>query len=233
MSDSQGHRQRVKDRFLQEGLENFHQVHVLELLLFYCVPRVDTKPLARRLIDHFGSLHQVLEATPAELERVEGVGRNVSTFLSLTTQVARYYLASRVSNHTVLDTPDKYGEYLVSRFFGQRNEVVYLLCLDAKCKVLCCKQIAEGSVNSAGVSPRKVVEAALGVNATTVILAHNHTSGVALPSAEDILTTRQIARALQAVEITLADHIVVADDDFVSLVQSGCYHPGMADPIVL
>lgn len=225
MSDSSGHRQRVKDRFRQEGLEHFHEIHVLELLLFYCIPRVDTKPLARRLIDHFGSLAQVLEAAPAELERVEGIGSNVSTYLSLITQVGRYYLSSRLSNTTVLDSADKYGAYLVSRFFGQRNEVVYLLCLDAKCKVLCCKKIAEGSVNSAGVSPRKVVEVALGVNATTVILAHNHTSGLALPSTEDIVTTRQIARALNTVEITLADHIVVADNDFVSLVQSGLYVP--------
>ena len=227
MSDSTGHRQRVKDRFRQEGLDNFHEVHVLELLLFYCIPRMDTKPLARKLIDHFGSLAQVLEATPLELEQVEGVGSNISTFLSLTTQVGRYYLANRAANITILDSTDKYGQYLTSRFFGQRNEVVYLLCLDAKCKALCCKKIAEGSVNSASVSARKVVEVALALNASTVILAHNHTSGLALPSAEDVITTRQIAKALQAVEITLLDHIVVADDDFVSLVQSGFYRPDM------
>ena len=100
-----------------------------------------------------------------------------------------------------------------------------MLCLDAKCKVLCCKEIGEGSVNSAGVPIRRIVETALGVNATSVILAHNHPSGLALPSREDIQTTRRVAMALDAVEIDLVDHIVVADGDFVSLAQSGLYSP--------
>ena len=102
---------------------------------------------------------------------------------------------------------------------------MFLLCLDAKCKVLCCKEVGEGSVNSAAIPIRRIVELALGANATTVILAHNHPSGLALPSGDDVQTTWRIARALNTVEITLADHIVVADDDFVSLVQSGHYRP--------
>ena len=100
-------------------------------------------------------------------------------------------------------------------------EKIYLLCLDAKCKVLACKEIGEGSVNSAGISTRKVVETALAVGASAVILAHNHPSGIALPSAEDLQTTRRIAMALQAVEIPLVDHIIVADYDHISLAQSG------------
>ena len=108
-------------------------------------------------------------------------------------------------------------------FYGRRNETVYLLCLDAKCKVLCCKEIGEGSVNSAGVPIRRIVETALAANATSVVLAHNHPSGLALPSDADIQTTRRVAVALDAVEIGLIDHIVVADDDFVSMSQSGCY----------
>ena len=99
---------------------------------------------------------------------------------------------------------------------------MFLLCLDAKCKVLCCKEIGEGSVNSASISVRKVVETALAANATTVVLAHNHPSGIAVPSNEDIQTTQRIAAALYAVEIHLADHIVVAEGDYVSMVQSGC-----------
>ena len=106
-------------------------------------------------------------------------------------------------------------------FFGRKVETVFLLCLDAKCKVLCCKEIGEGSVNAAGISVRRVVETALNAGASTVVLAHNHPSGLALPSAEDIQTTRRMAMALSAVEIHLADHIVVADGDYVSMVQSG------------
>ena len=121
----------------------------------------------------------------------------------------------------ILTTLDACGKYLVPRFFGRTREIVFLLCLDAKCKVLCCREVGEGSVNSASISVRKIVEPALGVNATTVVLAHNHPSGIAVPSGDDIQTTRRVAMALSAVDIHLADHIVVADDDYVSMVQSG------------
>lgn len=220
-----GHRQRVKDRFRKEGLDHFDESHVLELLLFYCIPRIDTKPIAKRLIEHFGSLSQVLEAPIEELQKVEGMGENAATFLNLVTAVGRYYLVQRTTKHTVLNTTEKCGQYLLPYFFGRRNETVFLLCLDAKCKVLCCREIGEGSVNSAGIPVRKVVEQALAVNATTVVLAHNHPSGIALPSGDDVATTNRVAKALDAVEIILADHIVVADDDFVSLYQSGYYRP--------
>jgi DNA repair protein RadC len=114
---------------------------------------------------------------------------------------------------------------LVPYYCGRRNETVFLLCLDAKCKVLCCKEVGEGSVNSASVPIRRIVEMALGANATSVVISHNHPSGLALPSDEDCQTTMRLARALDAVEITLVDHIVVAGDDFVSMAQSGKYHP--------
>ena len=99
------------------------------------------------------------------------------------------------------------------------------MCLDAKCKLLCCKKVGEGSANSAGVPIRKIVEMAMGYNASSVVLAHNHPSGLAIPSPDDIHTTRRVAAALDAVEISLADHIIVADEEFVSLAQSGVYRP--------
>ena len=116
-------------------------------------------------------------------------------------------------------------------FCGRRNETVYLLCMDAKCKVLCCKEVGEGSVNSAAVPIRRIVEMALGANATSVVLAHNHPSGYAIPSDEDYLTTRKLNGALAAVDILLADHLVVADDDFVSIRESGKYHPADYTPL--
>ena len=216
-----GHRQRLKARFLKEGLDNFTDIQVLELALFYCIPQKDTNPIAHALLDHFGSLSQVLEASPEELQKVKGIGENTATFLNLITQIGRYYLVDRVQRVEVLTTIEQCGAYLVPRFFGRKLETVFLLCLDAKCKVLCCKEVGEGSVNSAGISVRRIVETALGANATSVVLAHNHPSGMALPSAEDIQTTRRVAAALSAVEVTLVDHIVVADDDYVSMVQSG------------
>lgn len=221
MSIHKDHRQRVRERYLKEGLDGFSEVQVLELLLFYVIPRQDTNPIAHRLIDRFGSLYQVLEAPVEELEKVEGIGPNAALLLSLITAVARVYAVNRTEKQKILRTIEDCGEYLKSFFIGRRSEMVYLLCLDAKCKVLGCREIGEGSVNSANVPIRRIVETALGLNATSVVLAHNHPSGIALPSGEDVLTTHRVAAALSTVDIVLVDHIVVADDDYVSMVQSG------------
>lgn len=220
-----GHRQRLKERFLQEGLDHFSQVNALELLLFYCVPRKDTNPLAHKLLEHFGKLHNVLEASYDELLKVEGVNKNIATYLTMVHATGRYYIKNRALENVILTTIDQCGDYLLPHFHGLQNETVFLLCLDAKCKVLACKKVGEGSVNSASISIRKIVEIALGSNAVSVVLAHNHPSGLAIPSVEDIQTTRRLGRALNAVEILLADHIVVAEDEFVSIVQSGKYNP--------
>ena len=226
MSIHDGHRQRLKNRFRQEGLDGFDEVNVLELLLFYAIPQKDTNPIAHRLLDRFGSLAQVLEATPEELEKVPGIGDNAATLVTLTTALARYYMVNRTAQSMVLASTEQCGDYLLPYFIGRRNETVFILCLDAKCKVLGCKEVGEGSVNSASVPIRRIVEMALGMNATTVVLAHNHPSGLALPSGDDVQTTRRLAAALDGVDITLADHIIVADDDYVSLAQSGLYQPG-------
>jgi DNA repair protein RadC len=229
MSIHAGHRKRLRQRFLEEGLDNFDEINALELLLFYCIPQKDTNPIAHDLLDRFGSLPQVLEATPEELMSVDGISEYSVTFLKLITAAGRYYQVKRAETGEILRTISQCGNYLVPRFYGRENETVFLLCLDAKCKVLGCKLVGEGSVNSANIPIRRVVEIALNSNATTVILAHNHPSGLALPSDEDVETTIRVAKAMEAVEITLADHIVVADNDYVSMVQSGYFRPGFGD----
>ena len=217
-----GHRERLKQRFLKEGLDQFTDIQALELLLFYAIPQRDTNPIAHALLDRFGSLSQVQDASFEELKKVPGISDHLATLLTLVTELARYYQVDCAQRVECLTTLEACGSYLVPYFFGRSSETVFLLCLDAKCKVLCCKEVGQGSVNSASISVRKVVETALAANATTVVLAHNHPSGVALPSEEDILTTRRIAAALNAVEVHLADHVVVADGDYVSIAQSGC-----------
>ncbi len=221
MSIHDGHRQRLKKLFQDNGLDNFYENQVLELLLYYCIPRKDTNPIAHGLLKRFGSLSQVLEAPVEELMQVDGVGEHAATFLHLVTEISRYYLVNRASQVKILPTIEDCARYLLPHFYGRRNETVFLLCLDAKCKMLCCREIGEGSVNSANISARKIMETALTVNASSVVLAHNHPSGIAIPSGDDVQTTRRIAAALSTVDICLADHIVVADDDYVSMVQSG------------
>mgnify|MGYP003552546702 CR=1 FL=1 len=220
-----GHRQRLKERFRQEGLDSFDELHVLELLLFYAIPQGDTNPLAHELLKRFGSLTGVLEAKREELEQVKGLGAHSVTLLRLVTELGRYYAVQRMSMERVLPTLEKCGEYLVPFFIGQREETVYLLCLDGKCKVLACRKLGQGGVNSVGVPIRRVVETALNTNASSVILAHNHPSGLALPTTEDVQVTKKVATALDLVGVRLADHVIVADQDFVSLTDSGLYNP--------
>ena len=202
-----------------------HKGHRQRLLLFYAIPQRDTNPIAHDLLDRFGSLHQVLEAPSHELEKVAYIGEQASTLLNLTKEIARGYLVSEVKREKILSNTIECGKYLMRFFVGKRDEVVYLLCLDSKCQVLSCREVGKGSVNSVGLSIRRVVETALSVNATSVILAHNHPTGFAFPSPEDVMTTRRVAMAMDAVGIILADHIVVAGDDFVSLVSSDYYRP--------
>lgn len=216
-----GHRDRLKKRFLQQGLDGFTDIQALELLLFYSVPRQDTNPIAHNLLNRFGSLSQVLEAPAEELIKVEGIGEHSAALLRLINEMGRYYLVDRAQRERILPTIEDCARYLQPCFHGRTMETVFLLCLDAKCKVLCCREVGEGSINSAGISIRRIVETALREGASTVVLAHNHPSGIAIPSAEDVQTTRRIAAALRSVEVALADHIVVADGDYVSMVQSG------------
>ena len=224
MSIHAGHRQRLKERFLKDGLDHFEEHQVLELLLFYCIPRRDTNLLAHKLLDRFGTVTGVLNATPAQLQEIGGVGDSAAQFLRLIREANRYCRVKEVEGEG-LTSIEMCCDYMIPYFEGKHNEVVYLLCLDAKCAVISCKMVGEGSVNSAGVPIRRIVEMALTEGATTIVLAHNHPSGIAVPSAEDRVTTMRLARALSAVEITLADHVVVAGNDAVSMAQSGWYVP--------
>ena len=163
-------------------------------------------------------------ATPAQLSAVSGIGESAAVFISFIKDFNRFVQMRKVEEECkALKTLDECGAYLYPKFLGRRNEVVYMLCLDSKCKVLSCKMLGEGSVNSAAVPIRRIVEHALNMNASIVVLAHNHPSGVALPSSDDIQTTRVLANALQAVDVFLADHIIYSDDEFISLCISGYF----------
>ena len=216
-----GHRERLRERFLTEGLDNFEEHNILELLLFYALPRRDTNELAHSLIERFGSLAGVLDAMPVDLCQEIGVSKSTAALLSLMPALFRRYQLSGTKRGACLNSTEKMGAYLLPLFTGLRNEVVYLVCLDSKCKPLYCRQLHEGTVNAALINTRKVVEAALSHNATGVVLAHNHLSGVATPSAEDEKTTRRMQTALDAVGVRLLDHVIVAGEDYVSLAQRG------------
>ena len=221
MSIHEGHRERMRKQLKTSGMDSLSDVQVLEMLLYYAAPRGDTNPAAHALLKRFGTLDGVFSAPETELRKIDGVGEVAAQLLLLVPQVARRCLMSRSMQIQVLDTTSKCGQYLLPFFHGEREEVVYLLCLDAKCKALDCVLIHRGGVNVASIAARKVVKAALDSNATSVVLAHNHPSGLALPSQEDKQTTMVLKAALDAVGVVLADHIIVADDDFVSMRDDG------------
>lgn len=215
-----GHRQRSKRRYLAVGAQGLEDHQLLELLLFYAIPRQDTNETAHRLLKRFGSLQSVLNAAPEELTGVDGVGENAAVLLRLAGDIA---LRARCSTlpQKVLNSTDRTGAYFMELLAGQRQELLYQVCLDAKGKLLTCRCISKGSVAASPVSVRQVVENALYAGASSIILAHNHPSGVALPSQQDVLVTRQLQEALAPLQIRLADHIVVADGDYVSMAESG------------
>lgn len=221
MEEHDGHRERMRKQFLTHGLDVMRDYEVLELLLFYAIPRKDTRPIARALLDHFGSIAAVLEASPQELKAIGNLGDNAAVLLRLIAPLSRRYLLSRTEKGVILDSTQAWGRYLIPYFFGKTEELVYLLCLDAKNKLLACRLLHRGSINSVTLSIRRAAEVAIACHATTVVLAHNHPSGMALPSDADYQTTDLLQRALTPLEIVLADHIIVADDDYVSLRDSG------------
>ncbi len=217
MSDiREGHRERLKRRFIENGIESFSDHNILELLLFYVVPRRDTNMAAHRLMQRFGSLSAVFDAPMQELCEIEGIGKNAACYLKLFSQVARVYFNDKLKDGILLDSSEKVGEYLIPKYVGIMHEMVLLICLDAKGKVLSCTAVMEGTINATQVSVRKIVETAVRNNAASVILSHNHPSGLAIPSREDVATTKKIEQALALISVALVDHIIVADNDWVS-----------------
>ena len=218
-----GHRKRLKAQFLTHG-DGFHDHQLLELLLCYAIPQRDVNALAHRLLDRFGSLSGVLDALPETLTQVPGVGEHTAVLLKLIPALSGRYHADRSGVGTILDSTHAAGQYLRPFFSqGARNEMAYLVCLDGKYKVLGCHKLSEGSVNAAEITPRKVVELALAHNAAAAILAHNHLSGLALPSNADLMTTQRLCAILQSVGVELLDHLIFTDDDMVSLKDSGLF----------
>jgi DNA repair protein RadC len=194
---------------------------VLELLLFYAIPQGDVNPLAHELLEHFGTLSDVFQAPYEELVKVKGVGANTATLIQLIPALGARYLADRVRLDGQLTRAEDYMEALGHYFFGARVELCYLLCMDGKSKLITCRKLGEGIVDEVAILRRKVVETALSCNASRVVLAHNHVSGIARPSAADIDYTRQLRRLLRDVNVTLVDHLVIVDGDMVSMAESG------------
>lgn len=215
-----GHRQRMKGRFREAGAAAFDDHNLLEMLLFYAVPRRDTNELAHKLINRFGTYSGVLEASIDELMSVDGIGECAAVLIKLVPEMNKRYM-QRSNDSDTISSASAAGKYFVSKFAYETVEVAYAMFLDSKNRIIACREISRGVVNATEICIRAIAEQALACKATSVIIAHNHPDGIPVPSAEDELTTQKIKLALSTVGIKLADHIIVGGDQYVSFVSYG------------
>ena len=215
------HRARMQERVERDGLDSLAEHEALEYLLFLSIPRADTNALAHRLIQHFGDFCKVLEAEPEELMRVEGIGPKSARLISTVMACSRYYELKKRKTRLSLNSAETAIAYVKPLFRGVQNEQLYLILLDDACRPLQDLRIAEGVPNRVAVDTRKLLRAVARTNSTCGILAHNHPTGLAIPSEADRLTTYHIMEVTGQLGFTIMDHIIIAGEDGCSMLNRG------------
>ncbi len=214
----EGHRQRLREKYLKNGIGSFEDHEILELLLFYSIPRKNTNELAHSLIKRYGSLKAVLEADPLDIINEENVGKQTAVHLHLIFEVAKKYLKEGNSKKPALLSSKQAGQYCMNLFIGESQEKVYLLCLNKQYKVIHTELISEGSTSQAVIFSDKAAKAALRHNANYVVVSHNHPGGSKHPSKSDIETTEKLNKTFDALGIHMIDHIIVGENGYYSFV---------------
>jgi len=216
-----GHRQRLRERFLQSGLDGFHDYEVIELLLALSTPRKDCKDAAKAVLNRFRTFQRVLEASPRELCEVEGIGPKNLLALKLIPAAADRYLARKITHRDPLNNSRQLFDYLYHNLSGRQREHFKAVYLDARNRVLSEETLFKGTLTASSVYPREVIKAALQHQAAALIFAHNHPSGDPSPSTDDLALTRQLVLACRAVGITVHEHIVVGENRYFSFADEG------------
>lgn len=216
----EGHRARLRDRFLAKGLDGFSETEVLELLLSFGTPRTDCKEPARKLLQKFGTFAKVLEAPIPALQEVQGVGPKNSFALHFVHAVAGYYLKERLVGKRYLHSSQEVAEYLIHALRGLKREVLTVIFLDSSHAIIDSAIVAEGTLNVNTVYPREIIKKALDFHAAALIIAHNHPSGSLQPSPQDLKLTRSLFVLCSYMQIQLLDHLVIGDGS-LSFADSG------------
>lgn len=207
-----GHRQRLRNRFIQNGLDSFEDHNALELFLFYAIPNRDVNDLAHNLINEFGSLSAVFDARFDDLCKVKGISEYSASLIKLLPAMAGRYEQGKLSaNETVFDSPEKIAEYMSGIYFGVNREELYIICLDSACRFLKCIKLGSGEIDKVSVSYRNIAEQVFSTNAANVIVVHNHVSGIVAPSAQDLVFTSSLISAMKGVGIRISDHIIMGN----------------------
>lgn len=211
-----GHRKRVKDKFIQNGLKDFSDIQVLEAALFFCIPQGDTNDIAHRLLNKFGSLSAVFDASEEHLLSVQGVGENTCTFLRFMPELMRRYRMDKIADDSIFESKEKIARYLSAYFMTLKGEHAVVLCFDKRRRLLGEESLTPESVNAVSGS-RKIAEVVISMKADSVVLAHNHPSGICEPSNVDISTTNAIELSLSSIGINLIEHFIITCDKYIGL----------------
>lgn len=217
----QGHRRRIKQKYQQSGLSGWHDYEIMEFILTFALPRKDTKPIAKALIQKFQTLSAVLDATRQELQEIDGLSEHSVMLLKLFKDIAIIYHQQALQRKNLLNAPQLVVDYLTTSLKGSKNEQFAMLFLDNRHHLIAIELFDHGTVNQTVVFPRQVVEHALHHHAVSVIISHNHPAGSLHPSSEDINLTHAIASALKTVDIKLLDHIIIGGKDYFSFKEKG------------
>lgn len=219
-NEHSGHRARVRKKFIENGYDGFEPHEVLEMYLFYAIPRKDTNSIAHKLINRYKNIAGVCDAPIDELMKEFSLSESAATLLKMLPELSRLYKESKICEDNDIDV-EHLGEIFQTKFLGRQNEVVVLMLGDAKGKMIYFDVVSKGTISATGMALRKIIDLALKYNARTAFIAHNHPSGVALPSRGDLISTRILKDTLGNIGVNLIDHYIVTDDDYVSLRDSG------------
>jgi DNA repair protein RadC len=217
----EGHRRRLRERFLKSGIDGFLDYEVVELLLSLGTPRRDCKKAAKEAIRKYHTLRGVLEAPPEELQQIEGIGAHSAFGIKLTQEVAREFLKAKMLEKPFCRSSQEVFDYLYHSMRGLKKEVFKVLYLTSQNQIIDAADLSEGTVNSSAVSPREVIEGAIRNNAAALVFAHNHPSGATDPSDADKKLTRELVYAGRIIRIKVLDHLVIGDNRFYSFAGEG------------
>lgn len=215
-----GHRQKMREQYIANGLKGMADHNVLEFLLFFGIPQKDTNELAHRLLQRFGSFADVLRADVAELKALPGMTENAACLLHLILPVYQRYCASLSAARPVFSETKDILEFVRPYFLDATRERVFLLCLDDRKRLLALRKLNEGSLSDVMLDMRKIASVVLETKAKAVVLIHNHPNGIAQPSCNDIDTTKQVYTFLAHLKVHLLDHLILTEKDYCALAKT-------------
>jgi len=220
-NQTEGHLQRLRDKFLKSGLDGFHDYEIIELLLTLGTPRKDCKSIAKKALKEFGSLKEVLEANPNELKSIKGIGDNNVFGLKIAQAVARRYLADRIIDKEFVRSADEVMAYLKHSLRDKNREAFLVIYLNGRNQILKMEELFKGTLTTSAVYPREVVKRALDNNAAALVFFHNHPSGNPNPSQDDLTITKKLKEAAKAIDVSIHDHLIIAGNEVYSFADHG------------